>query len=305
MNKDVIIVGCGPSGITAAIYLKRAGFNPILIEKGMPGGKIALTHKVNNYPGFSSILGSDFAEKLLEQLSQNNIAISFDEIIDIHKEDDTFFAKGRYNNYSSKAVILASGTLERKMNIPGEKEFFGYGVSNCAVCDGQFFKGKPMAIVGGNSKALEEALYLSSITDRVYVINRRDSFDAEDILINKVMEDEHIKVLHNTLPIEIKGDKKVSSLVIENIDTHTQNTLMLNAVFAYVGVDSNMNFVRNKEIFNDKGFIVTDENMETSVQGLFACGDCRDKKLRQIVTATSDGAIAAISVVNYLKNVLE
>lgn len=305
MNKDIIIVGCGPSGITASIYAKRAGFNPIIIEKYMPGGKLPLAHKIDNYPGFTSIGGSDLATSFVNAISENNITMVFDEIIEITKEDNVFTIKGRYKTYTSNAVIIASGTSDKKMGIPGEKEFAGKGVSTCAVCDGQFFKGKPMAVVGGNSKALEEALYLSSLTDTVYVINKLSFLEGDEILINNVLSDPHIKVLNGTLPLKINGDKLVSSLEIENIDTHEQSVLSLNAIFVYVGSSSNASFASFKDIFDDKGYIITNEKMETRIDGLFASGDCRSKYLRQIVTATSDGAIAAMSAINYLKKLVE
>ena len=305
MNKDIIIIGCGPSGITAAIYAKRAGFNPIIIEKYMPGGKLPLAHKIDNYPGYTSIKGSDLATSFIDSLNENHIAIEFDEIIEISKEKDTFILKGRYKTYSSNAVIVASGTSDKKLNIEGEKQFFGKGVSTCAVCDGQLFKGKPMAVIGGNSKALEEAIYLSSLTDTVYVINKLSSLDGDEILVDKILSIPQIKVLNGTIPLKIEGEKTVTSLEIENIDTHEKSTLSLNAIFVYVGSSSNSSFASFKDIFDEKGYIITNEKMETTVDGLFAAGDCRSKYLRQIVTATSDGAIAALSAINYLKKLVE
>ena len=182
----VVIVGAGPAGITAAIYLKRGGIEPILIEKMMPGGKVSLTHKVDNYPGFSSIVGSDLANEFMNQLMANNIEIVFDEVTKITQLEDGFCVKTLYNEYQVDAVIVATGTIEKKLGIPGEKEFFAKGVSSCAVCDGGFFKGQPMAIIGGGNSALEEALYLSSITNKVYVVHRRNEFRADQILVDRI-----------------------------------------------------------------------------------------------------------------------
>lgn len=296
----VVIVGAGPAGITAAIYLKRGGIEPILIEKMMPGGKVSLTHKVDNYPGFSSIGGSDLANEFMNQLMANNIEIVFDEVTKITKLEDGFNVKTSYNEYQVDAVIVATGTVERKLGIPGEKEFFAKGVSSCAVCDGGFFKGQPMAIIGGGNSALEEALYLSSITNKVYVVHRRNEFRADQILVDRIKKDDHIEILTPFIPLEVKGDNMVSSLVLKNVETNEEKEISINAMFAYVGADANTSFIDIKGLLDDKGYIVVDSEMTTSIPGLFACGDCIKKNLRQVVTACGDGAIAAMSCVHYL-----
>ena len=296
----VVIVGAGPAGITAAIYLKRGGIEPILIEKMMPGGKVSLTHKVDNYPGFTSIGGSDLANEFMNQLMANNIEIVFDEVTKITKSEEGFLVKTSYNEYQVDAVIVATGTIERKLGIPGEKEFFAKGVSTCAVCDGGFFKGQPMAIIGGGNSALEEALYLSSITEKVYVIHRRNEFRADQILVDKIKEDKHIEILTPYVPLEVKGDKMVSSLLLQNVETKEEKEIKINAMFAYIGSDSNTSFIDIKGVLDDKGYLVVDSEMNTSIPGLFACGDCIKKNLRQVVTACGDGAIAAMSCVHYL-----
>ena len=297
----VVIVGAGPAGITAAIYLKRGGIEPILIEKMMPGGKVSLTHKVDNYPGFSSIGGSDLANEFMNQLMANNIEIVFDEVTKITKLEDGFNVKTSYNEYQADAVIVATGTVERKLGIPGEKEFFAKGVSSCAVCDGGFFKGQPMAIIGGGNSALEEALYLSSITNKVYVVHRRNEFRADQILVDRIKKDDHIEILTPFIPLEVKGDNMVSSLVLKNVETNEEKEISINAMFAYVGADANTSFIDIKGLLDDKGYIVVDSEMTTSIPGLFACGDCIKKNLRQVVTACGDGAVAAMSAVHYLK----
>ena len=296
----VVIVGAGPAGITAAIYLKRGGIEPILIEKMMPGGKVSLTHKVDNYPGFTSIGGSDLANEFMNQLMANNIEIVFDEVTKITKSEEGFLVKTSYNEYQVDAVIVATGTIERKLGIPGEEEFFAKGVSTCAVCDGGFFKGQPMAIIGGGNSALEEALYLSSITEKVYVIHRRNEFRADQILVDKIKEDKHIEILTPYVPLEVKGDKMVSALLLQNVETKEEKEIKINAMFAYIGSDSNTSFIDIKGLLDDKGYIIVDSEMNTSIPGLFACGDCIKKNLRQVVTACGDGAIAAMSCVHYL-----
>ena len=296
----VVIVGAGPAGITAAIYLKRGGIEPLLIEKMMPGGKVSLTHKVDNYPGFTSIGGSDLANEFMNQLMANNIEIIFDEVIKITKLEEGFFVKTGFSEYVADAVIIATGTIEKKLGIPGEKEFFAKGVSSCAVCDGGFFKGQPMAIIGGGNSALEEALYLSSITEKVYVIHRRNEFRADQILVDRIKKDSHIEILTPFIPLEVKGEKMVSSLLLENVETKEQKEININAMFAYIGADANTSFVDIEGLLDDKGYLIVDSEMSTSIPGLFACGDCVKKNLRQVVTACGDGAIAAMSCVHYL-----
>lgn len=299
--KKVVIVGAGPAGITAALYLKRGGFEPILIEKMMPGGKVSLTHKIDNYPGFTSISGSELADNLMNQLSENNIDIVYDEVVNIHKENELFIVKTSSEDYYVDAVIVSTGTVERKLNIPGEKEFFGKGVSACAVCDGGFFKGLPMAIIGGGNSALEEAIYLTGLTEKVYVIHRRNEFRADQILIDQIKENRNIEIITPYIPLEVKGDKKVTSIVLENVETKEIKELKINAMFAYIGADANSSFIDEKEVLDEKGFIIVDSEMKTKVPGLFACGDCISKNLRQVVTACGDGAIAGMAVVHYLK----
>ena len=297
----VVVIGAGPAGITASIYLKRAGIDLVLIEKMMPGGKISLTHKIDNYPGFTSIGGSDLANHMMNQLMENNIEIVFDEVNEVVKEENKFIVRTTYGEYDADAVIVATGTLERKLGIPGEKEFFAKGVSTCAVCDGGFFKGQPMAIIGGGNSALEEALYLSSITNKVYVVHRRDEFRADQILVDRINEDPKIEIITPYNPIEVKGDKMVSSLVLEHAKTKELKEIEIKAMFAYIGAEPNTSFVNISTIFDEKGYINVNSEMETIVPGLFACGDCIKKNLRQVVTACGDGAVAAMSAVHYLK----
>ena len=297
----VVVIGAGPAGITASIYLKRAGIDLVLIEKMMPGGKISLTHKIDNYPGFTSIGGSDLANHMMNQLMENNIEIVFDEVNEVVKEKDKFIVRTTYGEYDADAVIVATGTVERKLGIPGEKEFFAKGVSTCAVCDGGFFKGQPMAIIGGGNSALEEALYLSSITNKVYVVHRRDEFRADQILVDRIKEDPNIEIVTPYNPIEVKGDKMVSSLVLEHAKTKELKEIEIKAMFAYIGAEPNTSFVNIPTIFDEKGYINVNSEMETIVPGLFACGDCIKKNLRQVVTACGDGAVAAMSAVHYLK----
>lgn len=300
-NKKVIVVGAGPSGITACIYLKRAGFDPYLIESTMPGGKISSTFKVDNYPGFDSISGADLAFKMMDQLQKNEIEIHFETVLEVKKKEELVYIKTDSEEYQAEAVIIATGTKEKKLNIPGEEEYFHKGISFCAVCDGGFFKNKPMAIIGGGNSALEEALYLENIAKPLYLIHRRKEFRGDQILIDELEKNENVKILTPYIPLRFIGEDKLTSLVIENVETKEQLTIEVNAAFEYVGASANTSFIKDKEILDEKGYIIVNSKMETAVEGIYAAGDVTVKELRQIVTASNDGAIAAINVSSYLK----
>lgn len=300
-NKKVIIIGAGPSGITAAIYLKRAGFEPYLIEASMPGGKISLTHSVENYPGYDSINGADLAFKLISQLEKNQISISFETVTHVEKKEDLIFVKTSVDEYLAQAVIIASGTKEKKLEIPGEDKFLYKGISFCAVCDGGFYKGQPMAIIGGGNSALEEALYLKNLANPLYLIHRRNEFRGDQIVIDEIKKSDNIQIMTPYVPLEFIGEDSLNGLVVENVETKQKVTLNIKGAFEYVGALPNTEFIHDKEILNSKGYILTNSKMETSIKGIYACGDVIEKDLRQIVTANNDGAIAAINVSNYLK----
>lgn len=300
MNKKVAIIGSGPSGICASIYLVRGGIDPVVFEKGMPGGKLPLTYKISNYPGFKEIVGADLALEMINQLTELNVNIEYDNVKEIKKEGKQFKIKTEYKEYLFDAVIIASGTEERKLNIPGEQKFYGHGVSSCAVCDGSFFKGKPMALIGGGNSSLEEAQYLTTITNKVYIIHRREEFRADAILVDKIKNNPSIVIMTPYIPLEIKGDSSVSSLLLKNLKTNEEKEIEVNAIFSYIGADPNTSFIDGVDK-DEKGYIITNKNMETSIEGVFACGDCVQKDLRQIVTAVGDGAIAATSALKYLQ----
>lgn len=300
-NKKVIVIGAGPSGITCAIYLKRAGIEPYLIESMMPGGKVSLTHKVENYPGFDSINGADLAFKLQDQLDKNQIQINFETVTKVEKRDNLVYVQTSNDEYLANAVVIATGTKEKKLGIEGEDKFLYKGISFCAVCDGGFFKGKPMAIIGGGNSALEEALYLDSIARPLYLIHRRNEFRGDQIVLDQIKTKENIKILTPYVPVCFKGDDTLKSLVLENVETKEQMEVEVNGVFEYVGAIPNTEFIVNQEILDSRGYVKVNERMGTEVEGIYAIGDVTVKELRQIVTATSDGAIAGINVSNYLK----
>ena len=300
VNTSVIIVGAGPSGITAAIYLKRANIPFVIIEKYMPGGKVALTAHVENYPSFNSIEGVELALKLQDQLKFNDIDLTFDNITSIKKEDDLFVLDGDFDTYKAKYVIVATGSKERKLGLDKEDKFYGRGVSFCAICDGFLHKNKEVAVVGGGNSALEEALYLSSIASKVYIVHRRNEFRGDSILVDKVKKVENIELCTPYIPSSINGENEFKGLTIKNVEDNSLRDLDVSSVFVYIGNIPNTEMIKEDIVLKD-GYIIVDEDMKTSLDGLYAVGDVRNKKVRQIVTAVNDGAIAALAIEKELK----
>ncbi len=301
VNTSVIIIGAGPSGITAAIYLKRANIPFILIEKSIPGGKIALTSIIENYPGYDSIEGVDLALNIKKQLKHNNIEINFDNINEITKDDDIFIVKGDFETYKAKYIIIATGTKEKKLDIDKEDKFYGKGLSFCAICDGSLYKNKDVAVIGGGNSALEEAIYLSSICNKVYLIHRRDEFRGDDILVQKIKKINNIHTLTPYIPISLIGETTIDGLIIKNNESNKQKELKVSGIFIYIGNVANSDFIK-LDAKKENGYLITNEDMLTSIKGLYAIGDIRKKKIRQIVTAVNDGAIAALAIEKEINN---
>lgn len=280
---DSIIIGAGPAGMSAAIYLKRSNLSFLLLDKGAPGGKLNEIGLVDNYLGFKSINGPDLAFSYFEHLLSLGIEVMYSKVGSITKKDDLFYVKDDTNEYISKTIIFACGTNKIKNTIKGEAKFNGKGVSYCAICDGALYKDKCVAVVGNNKVALEECKYLSNIVKKIYFITSeyKDDFDNVEVINDKV--------------IEIIGEDKVSELVLENCN------LLVSAVFMYAGEVSGSDVIQIEGIKKEKGYLCVDLNMETSIPGLFAAGDVVNKKLKQISNAVGEGAEAAISVNTYLK----
>lgn len=297
---DVLIVGAGPAGLSAAIYLIRSGYDVTILEKGVPGGKVNLTAHIENYPGIEFIDGPELAFKMYEHATKLGAKIISKAVLSIEKEDDVFVVKTKNKEMYFKSVIIASGTKENKLEVEGAENFENKGISYCAVCDGRFFKDKPVAVIGGGNAALEEALYLEKICSKVYLIHRRQEFRAEQYLIDKV-KNSSIELVLDCVPSKIIGDNIITQIEVSNVKNEEKKVLDVNGVFPFIGAKPNTDFISNEYILDEKGYIVVNEQMETLEEGLFACGDVVRKELRQIITAASDGAIAAISVANYLK----
>ncbi|MDR1784566.1 MAG: thioredoxin-disulfide reductase [Endomicrobium sp.] len=301
MIYDVIVIGGGPSGLSATIYSSRAKLKTLLIEKNACGGQLLMIDSIDNYPGFNEGIGGfDFAVKLERQARDFNAELIYDEVVSI--EYNCFFKRVITKNslYETKTIIIATGTFIRKMNVPGESEFIGKGVSFCAICDAPFYRDKNVLVIGGGDSAIQEAVYLSRFAKRITVIHRRNNLKAMKIFQERIALCQNISVLYNSVVKEILGKDFVEKVVVTNIKTHEDKCLSADGVFVFIGLIPNTLFLPSA-ILDEANYIITDENMNTSIFGIFACGDIRKKRLRQIVTAISDGAQAAISAQNYVE----
>jgi thioredoxin reductase (NADPH) len=297
---DLIIIGGGPAGLTAGIYAKRAMLKTLLLEKELVGGQIALSDVIENYPGFPSISGAELMEKFEAHAKSFGLEIKFAVVESIGIEDRVKVLKTSEGELRSKAVIVATGAKPSLLGVPGEKEFFGKGVSYCATCDGPFFKARTVAVIGGGDTAVKEAYFLSKIASKVYLIHRRDALRAEKILQEKVMKAPKIEILWSHILKEVTGDKSgVNGIVVEDLKSSEKKELGLEGAFIFVGIDPATGFVDVEK--DERGFIKADERMETSVPGIYAAGDCRTTPLLQVSTAVGDGAIAAFVAGNYIE----
>jgi thioredoxin reductase (NADPH) len=300
---DLIIVGGGPAGLTAGIYAMRAALNTVLIERGVPGGQVAITKEVENYPGFIEIGGFDLCDKFLQHAKHYQLeilekeAVATEPGIEYHSvrlADGTLL--------KAHAVILAAGGTARKLNIPGEIENFGKGVSYCATCDGFFFRDKIVAVVGGGDTALEDALYLSKITRKVYLIHRREAFRGSRILQQRVFTEPRIEIIFNTVVTAINGDDSgVRDIAMKDTLTGERRNIDTEGVFIFVGFAPNNQLVPAGIKINTTGYVITDEKCETDIPGIFAVGDLRQKYANQIVLAAADGCTSALAVAHYVE----
>lgn len=290
---DLIIIGAGPAGLTACLYASRAGLDVLVLDGGAPGGKLNLTAHIDNYPGNKKIAGPELAYSMYEQALSFGGKQEYGLVSKIVDKGDYKEVITDDNTYKAKFVLIASGTKERPIGLENEAELTGRGVSYCAVCDGPFFKDEEVAVIGGGNSALEEALYLATLASTVHLIVRRDVFRADKILQNQVIDNDKIKIHFLSKPKEIKAENnKVCSLVVEGSNDGVLTEIPVKGIFPFIGLDPISDFVKELDILDEKGYVITDENMATKVAGIFAAGDVRQKNLRQVVTATNDGAIA-------------
>ncbi len=300
---EILIIGGGPAGLTAGIYAARSKRETLILEKLLPGGQVSLTDLVENYPGFpEGIDGPDLVKRMEEQAKKFGVEILTDEIVDIKIDDkEVKEVIGRGGTYKAKTVIIAGGAEPRKLGVPGEKEFTGKGVSYCATCDGAFFEGQEIAVVGGGDTAVREAIYLTQFAKKVTIIHRRDKLRASKILQERAFRNEKIDFLWNSVVTEIIGDKRVEKIKVKNVKTQEESIIEKNGIFIYIGLVPKTDYLKGKIDLSEDGYILTDEKMRTNIDGIYAAGDIRKKSLRQIVTAVADGAQAAMSAVEYLE----
>ncbi|MDO4187658.1 MAG: thioredoxin-disulfide reductase [Lachnospiraceae bacterium] len=299
---DLIIIGAGPAGLSAAIYAKRAMLSALLIEKNyMGGGQIINTYEVDNYPALPGITGFDLGQKMSEHADKFEIEKVSENVVSIDVTGSVKKVITDENTYEANALIIATGNSPAKLNVPGEEEFTGMGVSYCATCDGAFFKNKITAVVGGGDVALEDAIFLSRGCEKVYLIHRRDEFRAAAVLQDELKKASNVEIITDSVITEIKGDGQVNSVTVKNVKTDEERELSLNGVFLAVGNKPNGDLVPVELNTDEKGYVIADETCVTNVPGVFAAGDIRTKKLRQVVTAVSDGANAVYSVEEYLR----
>ena len=291
---DVAIIGAGPGGMTAAVYAGRAGLKTVVFERATVGGQMAYTNELENFPGFERTTGFDLAMLLDKQMRAFNATYVNEDIKEIKKSGDNFEITTSNGTYTALTVILALGASPRNLGLESEKRLRGSGVSYCATCDGNFYRGTDVAVVGGGNTAFEDALFLANLCKKVYIIHRRDEFRAEKILQDRVAKTENIEIIANSVPVEITGKFEVDGIRIENKDKETRD-IPVQGVFVAIGTVPNSDIVKDFVNLDNYGYIKTDNNMETSVPGVYAIGDVRDTVLRQVVTACADGAIAAQS----------
>lgn len=293
---DIVIIGAGPAGMSAALFARRSNKKTLLLEASFYGGQIIKAHKINNYPTQNSISGYDYAEKLYNQIKDLGTEIKYEKVINIKNNDDYKEVITKNNTYKTKTIIIATGSDNRLLGIPREKELTGKGISYCATCDGHFYKDKVVAVVGNNDTAIEDTIYLSDIVKKVYLINKNEIFNVNETLLNELKSRSNVEILLNSNITSLNGEKILESITVNDKD------IEVSGLFVSVGrVPENENFKDLIKV-DSSGYIITGEDCHTNIEGIFAAGDNRVKSLRQLVTANSDGAIAASEAIKYVNS---
>ena len=294
---DIIVVGGGPAGLTAALYAGRANKKVLVLEAKVPGGQIVNAHEVSNYPGIDNISGADYATNLYNQVINLGVEVKFETVLSITDDKEV---TTKESTYKAKAIILATGADNRKLKIDNEDRLIGRGVSYCATCDGNLYKGKEVAVVGGGNAALEDAIYLSDIVSKVYLIHRRDEFRGEEKLVEDLKNKSNVEIIYNSNVISINGEDKVESIVINN--NGEEQTIKVDALFVAIGQEPKNIIFKNVVDVDEKGYIVAKDDVYTNKKGIYVAGDAREKILRQLTTAVSDGSIAATVAIKEMEN---
>lgn len=299
--QDLIIIGGGPAGLTAALYASRASLSVTIVEKGLPGGQMQNTLEVENYPGFKEVIGPVLSDHMYQQALHFGASFKQGEVLRIEETGSTITVYLENEVLPCRALLIATGARPRYLHVPGEKEFAGKGVSYCATCDGAFFRGKEVVVVGGGDSAIEESLFLTRFASKVTVVHRREALRATPILQERAFSNPAIEFIWNATLEEIFGDTRVKGVRIKNTRTQETSEVSAQGVFIYVGVDPATGFLKDTGLLDEEGYITTDKEMATRMRGVYAAGDVRDTNLRQIITACSDGAVAAMSIYHYLQ----
>lgn len=299
---DVVVIGAGPGGLTAALYASRSNFSVIIIDRGIYGGQMNNTAEIENYPGFKSVLGPDLAKQMYEGATQFGAEYVYGNVTQVEDQGQYKLVHTDDGDYQAKAVIVATGSDHRKLGVPGEDQYSGRGVSYCAVCDGAFFKDREVAVIGGGDSAVEEGIYLAQLASKVTIIHRRDQLRAQKILQQRAFDNPKIDFIWNADTKEILGDdQKVTGVRYVDKVSGESHTLPASGTFIYVGIDALTEPFKNLGILDEKGWVKTDDHMRTAVPGILALGDVRKKTLRQITTAVGDGGLAGQEAFNYIQ----
>lgn len=303
---DVVIIGAGPAGMTAAVYTSRGSLSTLMIERGIPGGQMANTEEVENYPGFEHILGPELSTKMFDHAKKFGAEYAYGDVQEIIDGEAYKTIKAGGKEYKARTIIITTGAEYKKMGVPGEKELGGRGVSYCAVCDGAFFRNKELVVVGGGDSAVEEGVYLTRFASKVTIVHRRDELRAQKILQERAFANDKIEFIWNSTVKEINEDNgKVGSVTLKSTVDESETEFKADGVFIYIGMLPLTKPFADLGILNEAGYVLTNDQMETSIPGIFAAGDVREKTLRQIVTATGDGSVAAQAAQHYIEELHE
>ncbi|MCC7359915.1 MAG: thioredoxin-disulfide reductase [Anaerolineales bacterium] len=301
-KENLIIIGSGPAGLTAAIYAARANLNPLLIAGNQMGGQIAITNEVENFPGFDTILGPELTEKMRVQAERFGTRFEFDEVLEVDfTKGAPFYLKTYGQEYQANAVIIATGASARRLGIPGEDDYIGRGVSYCATCDGFFFKDKDVLVIGGGDSALQEGIFLTKYASKVRIVHRRDSLRAGELLINRARANDKIEFVWDTVLQSIDGEKKVTGVTAQNVRTGQVEPWQTDGVFVFVGHFPNTQIFQGQLAMDEQNFLIVDKFMQTSVAGVYAAGEVMDPIYKQAISSAGQGCQAAISVERYLE----
>jgi len=297
---DVIIIGAGPAGIAASIYASRAMLKFILLDRFLPGGAIAATHEIENYPGIYKVSGQELTDRMFAHAEALGTTFASDDVLSLEVEGEIKKVITTQTTYLTKTIILATGASPRKLGMIGEEKFDGRGISYCATCDGAFFKQKNVAVIGGGDVAVEDAIYLSRLSKKVYLIHRRNELRAAKVSQTKLLNLPNVEVLWDSVLTELVGDEVLETMIVENVKTKTTKAYPIDGVFVAVGMNPNSYLLQGKVEMDQGGWIITNEDCETNIKGIYAVGDVRKKSLRQVVTGVADGAVAVFTLEKYL-----